>query len=184
MTPTTPKREINLRFDVRTTNRQTITTTVKGPVIKVGRDVNCHLRIEEDAAVARMHTVIEATMVNDVPEVVVIDLGSVTYLKTNTGGWNAVNKCKIAVGDTFRVGDTTLTLTGIMVLELPVTPTATKEPTTPVPPPRPTTTSVPPPVNRRVAPRPFSLRSLAVRAIAGLVRAARTIEAEDRNTRR
>lgn len=72
------------------------TETIAQDVIKIGRDLKAHLRIE-DESVARMHAVIEARP----DDVQIIDLGSVTHVNGQP-----INKCSLRSGDAFEVGKT------------------------------------------------------------------------------
>jgi TonB family protein len=90
------------------------TETIAQDVIKIGRDVKSHLRIE-DESVARMHAVIEAKP----DDVQIIDLGSGTQVNGQP-----VNKCSLRSGDRFQVGSTEVSVELLPVRDVNAVPVA------------------------------------------------------------
>ncbi|MBI5517301.1 MAG: TonB family protein [Deltaproteobacteria bacterium] len=87
---------VPITFNIYRNGALVRTETIAQDVIKIGRDVKSHLRIE-DESVARMHAVIEAKP----DDVQIIDLGSGTQVNGQP-----VNKCSLRTGDRFLVGAT------------------------------------------------------------------------------
>ena len=66
--------------------------TVRGDIVKIGRDARSHLRVDDDAA-SRMHAVVEATSLD---QVTLIDLGNEPTTRVNG---QRINKCALRAGD-------------------------------------------------------------------------------------
>ena len=92
---------IPLRFDVYHGGTLTGFEELDQEIIKVGKLSSSHLRID-DAAVSRMHAVIE---VNSPTEAFIIDLGSARGTIVNA---ERVNKHLLITGDRIQLGQTTL----------------------------------------------------------------------------
>src|SRR5262245_26093668 len=77
--------------------------SVTQDIVKVGKDPQSHLRVDDDLA-SRMHAVIEVAGPEDIT---LIDLGNEPGTMVNGA---RVNKCKLHVGDQIQVGETKIVL--------------------------------------------------------------------------
>lgn len=101
--PSTKPGVRTLVFRVVQQGRPPREVATQNEVIKVGKIASCHLRIENDDSVSRMHAVIEVTR----DEITIIDLGSSSGTYVDGA---KITKSKIEVGSTIRVGDTDVVL--------------------------------------------------------------------------
>jgi pSer/pThr/pTyr-binding forkhead associated (FHA) protein len=76
---------------------------VAADIVKIGSDPKSHLIVDDERA-SRMHAVIE---VNGPRDITLIDLGNEPTTLVNGA---KINKCKLAVGDRIRIGDSELEL--------------------------------------------------------------------------
>lgn len=103
-----------LKFAVFRGSEKIADQNVSHEVVKLGSDPKSHIRLD-DARVGRMHAVIESRGT----EITLIDLG-------NEGGTLVngvrVDKCRLAVGDRIRMGDTEIVLEATSLVGAPAKP--------------------------------------------------------------
>ncbi|HZF48241.1 MAG TPA: FHA domain-containing protein, partial [Polyangiaceae bacterium] len=97
------KQKVALTFSLYQGESLVRRETVIQDIVKVGKDVKSHLRVDDELA-SRMHAVIEVASPDDVT---LIDLGNEPGTMVNGA---RVNKCKIRPGDQLQIGATKIVL--------------------------------------------------------------------------
>ncbi|MFO0548187.1 MAG: AgmX/PglI C-terminal domain-containing protein [Polyangiaceae bacterium] len=98
------KQKIALTFGLYQNEALVRRETVTQDIVKIGKDVKSHLRVEDELA-SRMHAVIEVGAGAD--DITLIDLGNEPGTLVNGA---RVNKCKVGVGDQIQIGGTKIVL--------------------------------------------------------------------------
>jgi Inner membrane component of T3SS, cytoplasmic domain len=97
------KNKVALTFAIYRAEALARRETITQDIVKVGKDRNSHLRLEDEHA-ARMHAVLEVTSAD---EITLVDLGNEPGTVLNG---NRVNKARVKPGDQIQIGGTRIVL--------------------------------------------------------------------------